>query len=220
MKRATLWLPSVVVLLLAFLAGCGVQAATSTSQPTSTALAPTATSTQTAAAAICPAGSPNLANIQAGGEGATLDTFAARWGPQAGVALGNMGFGRYADTGRQKVLVPSYLPANNRVWTVQYFVDTTQKLSVADAPAVAATILPKDAVQQGAPKQNGNGITVGFCSAAMLAAFPLGTSINGQLMAETGFLTVGYILRSDGSVDSVVVGYGCISADVCARARS
>src|SRR5262249_27157159 len=121
MKRPSVWLPAVAVLLLllALLAGCRVPAATSASEPTATVPAPPAPATQTAAAAICPAGTPDLANIQPGGEGATLDTFAARWGPSTGVALGNMGFGRYPDSGIQKVLVPTaaHLPANNRVWT-------------------------------------------------------------------------------------------------------
>jgi hypothetical protein len=162
-------------------------------------------------------GSPILANIQPGGEGASLDTFATRWGTQGGAAAGNLAYGRYRDTGRQKVLVPSHLPANDRVWTVQYFVDTTQQVRLDDAAAIAVSILPKDATQRGELRQNGDGVTVGYCSAAMLAAFPPGTSMNGQSMPDSGFLTVGYILRADGFVDSVVVGYGCIDAAVCAR---
>jgi hypothetical protein len=73
-------------------------------------------------------------------------------------------------------------------------------------------------MQQGAPQRSGNGVTVGYCSASMLAAFPPGTSMNGQPMPDTGFLVAGYILRTDDSVDSVVVGYGCLDATVCSRA--
>jgi hypothetical protein len=203
--------------LLTILIDCGSPSGAA-SQPTAPAVAPSATATQTTAPALpCPTGSPSLANIQSGGEGAILDTFAARWGPPGGVAAGNLAFGRYPDTGRQKVLVPSYLPANNRVWTVQYFVDTTQQLRLDDAAAIATSILPQDATQRGEPRQNGDGVTVAYCSAAMLAAFPPGTSMNGQPMPDTGFLTVGYILRADGFVDSVVVGYGCVDAAVCSR---
>jgi hypothetical protein len=64
------------------------------------------------------------------------------------------------------------LPASTRVWAVQYFVDTTQQVSRADAPAIAASILPKDAVQQGPSVQSGNSVTIGYCSASMLRAFP------------------------------------------------
>jgi hypothetical protein len=123
-------------------------APTATAPPKLTSTAPAPMSTATATAP-CRPGSPDLANIRAGGEGALLDTFAGRWGPQGAVADGNMAFGKYTDTGRQKVLVPSYLPASNRVWTVQYFVDTTQQVSLADAAAIVVSILPKDAVQQG-----------------------------------------------------------------------
>jgi hypothetical protein len=142
MKPATLTIYSGAVLLLALLAGCGGASTGNSSYPTATALAPTFTSTPTTAAAYsCPPGAPSLANIRDGGEGATLDTFAGRWGPQAGVALGNIAFGRYSDTGQQKMLVPSYLPASNRVWTVQYFVDTTQQVSISDAAAIATSVV-------------------------------------------------------------------------------
>jgi hypothetical protein len=69
---------------------------------------------------------------------------------------------------------------------------------------------------------SGNAITIGYCSAAMLRAFPaptyIGTGDNPSLMPDSGLLTVGYLLRADGTVDSVVVGYGCVDAAACAHA--
>lgn len=223
MRLATLALVSGAALLLTLLTGCGAAQAATGAQPTATALAPTPTSTSSAPITApvtlsCPAGSPDLANVRNGGEGALLDTYSGRWGPPAGVAAGSVGFGRYSDTGRTKVLVPSYLPASNRVWSVQYFVDTTQQVSFTAATAIAASILPRDATQLDASVRSGDSVTVHFCSAAMLKAFPPGDTMNGQPMPDSGILTVGYILRADGFVDSIDVGYGCLDATACARA--
>lgn len=203
----------ILALVLAFSA-CAPAGQSSASQPTSatspTPVANVIAPTPTAGPPTtpCPPGTPNIANIVPGGEGAPLDTFATRWGPASGVAMGSTSFGRYSDTHRQKVLVPSYLPPNNRVWSVQYFVDTTQQVSLADVSAIAASILPKDAAQQGQPQQTGDGVATYYCSPAMLAAFPPGTSVNQQPMPDSGMLHVSYVLRADGFVDSIGVAYG------------
>jgi hypothetical protein len=208
-------------LLLALLSGCGGDSTGTIAQPTANDLVPTATATATSTPPTgrsCPPGSQNLANIRDGGEGATFDTFSARWGQQAGVAAGTVAFGRYADTGRQVVSAPDHLPPSNRVWTVEYFVDTTVQVSLNQAATIAVSILPKDATPLVAPQRNGDGVTAFYCSASMLAAFPPGTSIDGQPMSDIGLLTVVYILRADDSVDSVGVGSGCRSSPSCPRA--
>ncbi|MGZ3638530.1 MAG: hypothetical protein ACXVCX_11910, partial [Ktedonobacterales bacterium] len=51
----------------------------------------------------------NMANIQSGGYGADLDTFAQRWGPSDGVAAGSVYFGRWAD-GTAKMQVADAMP--------------------------------------------------------------------------------------------------------------
>ncbi len=190
-------------------AGCGISGApqTTLAAPTHPALSATPTDA-TQAFVPCPTGSPRLTDIQSGGEGATLDTFSSRWGPADGVALGNIGFGRYSDSGQDRILVPSHLPDSERVWAVQYFVDTTQQVSMAQAATIAATIFPKDAIQHGATQTTVQSITVHYCSAALLAAFPPGSSVDEQPMPDTGYLTVGYILRSDATVDSISIIYG------------
>ena len=137
--------------------------------------------------------------IQPGGLGALSSTFAARWGGDAGVALGTTYFGRYQDSGMPIVGVPS-TELGGRVLSLIYHVDSTAHVTLAQAQTIAAGILPADAhpIPNGAPPSTTSPITYTYCSNAILAAFPPGsTNFTG------GDLAVTYYLRSDGSVDSI-----------------
>ncbi len=185
----------------------GAQSSVITPSSTNTTVASTPTATAEAFVP-CPSGSPSLADIQDGGLGATLDTFSSRWGTQSGVVAQFTSFGRYSDTGRQIIWVENHLPDNQRVWSVQYFVDTTQQLSSTQVATIAATIMPKDATAHGATQSTGDAISDHYCSAALLAAFPDGSSMNGQPMPDSGYFSVHYLLRSDGMADSIRIVYG------------
>lgn len=149
----------------------------------------------------CAADPETTAAIRPGGLGALNSTFAARWGGDAGVALGMTYFGRYQDTGMPIVGVPSTaLGAGARVPNLTYHVDSTAHVTLAQAQAIAATILPADvhAIPNGAPPSPVSPITDTYCSAALWAAFPPGTP-----SFTYGELAVTYTLRSDGTVDSI-----------------
>lgn len=151
------------------------------------------------------AGDPvTTAAIRPGGLGALSATFAPRWGSAEGVALGTTYFGRYGDTGTPIVGVPSTaLGPDARVPNLTYHVDSTAHVTMTQAQAIAATILPADVhgIPNGfgtAPPGSKVSGTYTYCSAAFWAAFPPGTP-----SFTHGELAVTYHLRSDGSVDSV-----------------
>ncbi len=164
---------------------------------------PTITPTLHAACTNTPG---DVANIQNGGYGANLDTFPQRWGPSDGVALGSVYFGHWPDgTPRVQVGIADH-PTNNRVNDMNYLVSNAQNLTPAQGEALATTIVPKDAVQV-ARTQQGNTITVTYCSAALIAAFPASVQdINGGPIPHNGLVTVTYTLRSYGYLFSI--GFG------------
>ncbi len=154
----------------------------------------------------------DMANIQSGGFGADLGTFPQRWGPSEGVALGSLYFGRWPD-GTLKVQVGiGDHPTNNRVDDMTYnrehnVIDNSLEVTLAQGEAIAASILPKDVVQVRRTQQ-GNDITVTYCSAALIAAFPASVqSINGP-MPHNGLVVATYTLRENGYLFSI--GFGLL----------
>lgn len=169
---------------------------------------------QNATLTILPTSTPNLrlctstpgdvANIQSGGYGADLDTFEQRWGSSDGVAAGSVYFGRWPD-GTSKVQVADALPSNHRVYMMGYQVEAAQNVTQAEGEALAASILPKDATPIAHAQQNNN-ITVTYCSAALITAFPASVqNINGPL-PHNGLVVVTYTLRPDGHLYGI--GFG------------
>lgn len=154
--------------------------------------------------AECASDPVTTAAIQPGGLGALASTFPPRWGGDAGVASGTTYFGRYQDTGLPIVGVPSTaLGQGARVPNLAYHVDSTAHVTLAQAQAIAARILPADvhAISNGfgTPLPGSKSAnTYTYCSAAFWAAFPPGTP-----NFTHGELAVAYNLRSDGSVDSI-----------------
>lgn len=162
---------------------------------------PTATPTLHGPCASAPG---DVANIPSGGYGANIDTFEPRWGPSAGVAGGSVYFGRWAD-GTPKMRVADTMPSNNRVYAMGYTADKAQDMTLAQGEALAASILPRDATSR-ARAQQGNDITVTYCSAALIAAFPASVQdINGPL-PHNGLVVVTYTLRADGHLFGI--GFG------------
>lgn len=152
----------------------------------------------------CTSAPGDVANIQSGGYGADLDTFAQRWGPSDGVAGGSVYFGKWAD-GTSKMRVADALPSNHRVYMMGYTVDKAQDMAMTQAVTLARTILPKDATPI-AHTQQGNEVIVSYCSAALIAAFPASVQdINGPL-PHNGWVVVSYLLRNDGNISDI--GFG------------
>jgi hypothetical protein len=146
-----------------------------------------------------------LDTIQPGGLAADISTFAARWGAFQGYAAGNWYFGKNADTGQQIIDVAP--PASNhRVFSMSYTVNTLATLTPMRAQALAQTILPTDATQQGDLQTITDGHTTSqkaiYCSPAFAAAFPANTQAIEPL-SGSGFVTVTYGLRPDGSVEMI-----------------
>jgi hypothetical protein len=168
---------------------------------TPTSSPPTATPTPHGACTSTPG---DVANIQSGGYGADLNTFAQRWGSLDGAAAGSVYFGRWAD-GTPKVQVADAMPSNHRVYMLGYSVDKAQDVTQAQAVTLATSILPKDATPM-AHTQQGNELIVFYCSAALIAAFPASVQdINGPL-PHNGRVVVSYLLRNDGNVSHI--GFG------------
>lgn len=168
---------------------------------------PTITPTLNAACTSAPG---DLANIQSGGYGADLDTFAPRWGPSDGVALGSVYFGRWPDgTAKVRVSIADH-PTNNRVNDMTYnreqnIIDNSLEVTLAQGESIAASILPKDVVEVRRTQQT-NGITVTYCSAALIAAFPASVQgVNGPI-PHNGLVVVTYTLRGNGYLYNI--GFG------------
>ncbi len=160
--------------------------------------------------AACTSAPGDLANIQNGGYGATIDTFPQQWGASDGAAGGSAYFGRWPD-GTAKVQVGIVdLPSNHRVNDMTYFVNKAQNMTQAQGEAFATSILPKDAVQVGRSQESAGIITVTYCSAAILAAFPVNVrDIDGPL-PHNGLIAVTYALRNPGALppDGYLYGIG------------
>lgn len=152
----------------------------------------------------CTSARGDVANIQNGGYGADLDTFAQRWGPSDGVAGGSEYFGRWPD-GTPKMQVADAIPSNQRVYMMDYTVDKAQDMTLAQAVVFAGSILPKDTALL-ARTQQGNEVIAFYCSAALIAAFPTSVQdINGPL-PHNGWVIVSYGLRNDGNISDIRFG--------------
>lgn len=181
-------------------------AANTPPQPVATPfLTPTSLPTATLALhGACTSTPGDVANIQSGGYGADLDTFAQRWGPSDGVAAGSVYFGRWTDS-TPKVQVADAMPSNHRVYAMGYHLSQAENMTQAQGEALAASILPKD-VTPIARTQQGNDVTVTYCSAALIAAFPASVyEVNGPL-PHNGLVIVTYTLRTDGHLFGI--GFG------------
>lgn len=160
--------------------------------------APTATATP-APAAACTTAPGNVAEIQPGGFGATLDTFDARWGQHHGVAAGSIYFG--PDTSSGNWVVSAAEPASNgRVYLMTYHVDPAKTMTLAQAEAVTATIVPRDATRTAGPRTTASGVEVDYCSAALIAAFPLSVQMSVAPLYHDGRIVVMYDVDADGNV--------------------
>lgn len=163
---------------------------------------PAPTASATPIASICKPAPGNLADIQPGGFGATVDTFDTRWGQHHGAAAGSIFFGPNTSAGAW--VVQAVEPAsNNRIYNMSYRVDPAKQTTLAQAEALARTIVPKDAVQTTPPHQTPYGIEADYCSAALVAAFP--SSVAGPILPlqHTGRLVVLYTLDAGGNVVSI-----------------
>jgi hypothetical protein len=127
-------------------------------------------------AALCPNPPPagvlagDLADIQPGGIGAPLATFAGRWGPSDGVAAGTTSFGKNGD-GANTVGVHAD-PATRRAVSLDFAVDRYRPMTLDQAKAFVRTVVPTDAsdLYLGAPP-SGNPLSFGYCSPALAAVF-------------------------------------------------
>jgi hypothetical protein len=127
-------------------------------------------------AALCPNPPPagvlagDLADIQPGGIGAPLATFAGRWGPSDGVAAGTTSFGKNGD-GANTVGVHAD-PATQRAVSLDFAVDRYRPMTLDQAQAFVRTVIPTDAsdLYLGAPP-SGNPLMLGYCSPALAAVF-------------------------------------------------
>jgi hypothetical protein len=174
--------------------------------PVDMAPLPTARPATPATVPVCPSGAAgSLSDIQPGGLGADIGTFAPRWGPAQGTALSTTYYGRYADTGAAPVAVTA--PASNgRVFALFYTPDTTQSFAQSQAQALALGILPSDAEAQGQPQtvtvSGATDLVTYYCSAAFAAAFPVGTQAIAPLIGS-GLIVETDHLSASGTVTSV-----------------
>ncbi len=149
-------------------------------------------------AALCPNPPPagvlagDLADIQPGGIGAPLATFAGRWGPSDGVAAGTTFFGKNGD-GANTVGVHAD-PATQRAVSLDFAVDRYRPMTLDQAKAFVRTVVPTDAsdLYLGAPP-SGNPVRLGYCSLALAAVF------SGQNANNTfGRLAAAYYQNAQG----------------------
>ncbi len=151
--------PSLARLLLP---SSGIQSGGATPAPTQAALCPNPP----------PAGvlAGDLADIQPGGLGAPLATFAGRWGPSDGVVAGVTFFGKNGD-GANTVGVRTD-PATQRAVSLDFAVDRYRPMTLEQAKVFVRTVIPTDAsdLYLGAPP-SGNPLRLGSCSPALAAVF-------------------------------------------------
>lgn len=79
----------------------------------------------------------------------------------------------------------------------------SKTLTLAQAEAIAATILPRDATRTAGPHTTPNGTEVEYCSAALIAAFPSDVQMSVAPLFHDGRIAVTYDVNSAGDVQLI-----------------